>query len=221
MSTDNKDTKVGVEVPKKTLRQRLFYDDPNDDIELQPHMKQRLTKKHEMWAFFLLAFGYFGWSDAVGSIFQPLLTQQLARSVATLKSDPSVPCPGSDATLPKGESCVTPFGWIHVNPTTNSLLINVVTVWCVIFVSFGTSSLADHGRSSKKFTIVFTIMIGIITAFAPIGAWKKEYWVVTSVLIVVGKVLYKIACATNLCLLIIILIILIRQHFLRCGNEFL
>ncbi|KAF9577393.1 hypothetical protein BGW38_007414, partial [Lunasporangiospora selenospora] len=42
------------------LKTHLTYDNPEDEANLQQYMKERLTKKAELWAFFLFGFGYQG-----------------------------------------------------------------------------------------------------------------------------------------------------------------
>ncbi|KAG0057848.1 Autophagy protein 22 [Gryganskiella cystojenkinii] len=171
------------------LRKRLFYDDPNDELELQPHIPERLVKKSELWAFFLFGFGYFAWANTTGSIFQPLLIQQVARTASHLKSDLSIPCPAKDTDIPAGDKCVVPFGFIQgIEPTSYALLINVVAVWCTIFVSLGTSAFADHGRSSRKLMLTFCTLLALSTAFMFIGPLKPEVWWVSGLLMVIGLI---------------------------------
>ncbi|KAF9286847.1 Autophagy protein 22 [Mortierella alpina] len=45
------------------LRQQLFLDDPSDDTTLQPYIQERLTKKSELWGFFLFGFGFYTWPN--------------------------------------------------------------------------------------------------------------------------------------------------------------
>ncbi|KAG0375305.1 Autophagy protein 22 [Mortierella sp. AD032] len=170
------------------LRQRLLHDDPEDVVHLQPHIRERLTKKRELWAFFLFAFGYFAWSNTTGSLFQPLLVQQVARNASRLSSDPSLPCPADDSSIPEGARCVVPFGFIHVEPTSYALLINVVAVWCTIVVSLGTSAFADHGRSSKKLMMTFCTLLALTTSFMFIAPLKPEVWWLAGVLMVIGLI---------------------------------
>ncbi|KAF9084956.1 Autophagy protein 22 [Mortierella sp. AD031] len=170
------------------LRQRLVTDDPKDFAELQPHIKERLTKKKELWAFFLFAFGYFAWSNTTGSLFQPLLVQQVARSASRLSSDPSIPCHDDDKLIPKGDRCLVPFGFVRVEPTSYVLLINVVAVWCTILVSLGTSAFADHGRSSKKLMMAFCTLLAVTTAFMFIAPLKPDVWWLAGLLMVIGLI---------------------------------
>ncbi|KAF9100837.1 Autophagy protein 22 [Mortierella sp. AM989] len=170
------------------LKQRLFQDDPNDAVTLQPYIQERLTKKTELWAFFLFGFGYFAWSNTTGALFQPLLVQQVARGSSHLKSDLTIPCPQNEIDIPHGDKCVVPFGSFLVEPTSYALLINVVTVWCTIVVSLGTSAFADHGRSSKKLMMTFCTLLALSTAFVFIGPLKPEVWWITGLLVVIGNI---------------------------------
>ncbi|KAG0289586.1 Autophagy protein 22 [Dissophora globulifera] len=171
------------------LRRRLFWDDPNDNVVLQPHMQERLTKKSELWAFFLFAFGFFSWSNTTASIFQPLLVQQVARHASHLRSDLSIPCPAKDTDIPVGDKCIVHFGVVMVEPTSYALLINVVSVWCTIVVSLGSSAFADHGRSSRKLMMVFCTLLALTTAFMFVGPLKPEVWWISGFLMVVGSIL--------------------------------
>ncbi|KAG0367288.1 autophagy-related protein 22-like protein [Gamsiella multidivaricata] len=170
------------------LKKHLLHDDPNDAITLQPYIQERLTKKAELWAFFLFGFGYFGWSNTTGALFQPLLVQQVARGASHLSSDLITPCPSKDAEIPVGDKCVVPFGFIYVEPTSYTLLINVVSVWCTIVVSLGTSAFADHGRSSRKLMMTFCLLLAVTTAFMFIGPLKPEVWWISGFLMVVGLI---------------------------------
>ncbi|KAF9905968.1 Autophagy protein 22 [Linnemannia zychae] len=172
----------------RRLRQRLFQDDPEDIAQIQPYMRERLTKKRELWGFFLFAFGYLAWSNTTGSLFQPLLVQQVARSASRLSSDASLPCPDDDSLIPTGARCLVPFGFIHVEPTSYALLINVVAVWCTIIVSLGTSSFADHGRSSKKLMMAFCTLLALTTSFMFIAPLQPQVWWLAGVLMVIGLV---------------------------------
>ncbi|KAF9163192.1 Autophagy protein 22 [Mortierella sp. AD011] len=172
----------------EALRQRLFQDDPNDAVTLQPYIQERLTKKKELWAFFLFGFGYFAWSNTAGPLFQPLLVQQVARGASHLKSNLEIPCPKSDADIPHGDKCVVPFGFLMVEPTSYSLLINVITVWCTIVVSLGTSAFADHGRLSRKLMMSFCALLALTTSFVFIGPLIPQVWWITGLLIVIGNI---------------------------------
>ncbi|KAG0071063.1 Autophagy protein 22, partial [Linnemannia elongata] len=128
--TTSADTKTqGQEIPQSRialLRRRLFLNDPNDELTLQPHIDEKLTKKSELWSFFLFGFGYYSWANSCASLLLPILVQGVARNASHLESDPSVPCPETD---PVNDRCLVPFGWIRVTPTSYVLLTNVVTVW--------------------------------------------------------------------------------------------
>lgn len=171
----------------RRLRHRLVDDNPEDAVQLQPHIRERLTKKKELWAFFLFAFGYFAWSNTTGSLFQPLLVQQVARNASRLSSNSSLPCPESDDLIPEGERCLVPFGFVRVEPTSYVLLINVVSVWCTIIVSLGTSAFADHGRSSKKLMMTFCTLLAVTTTFMFIAPLKPDIWWLAGLLMVIGK----------------------------------
>ncbi|KAG0072695.1 Autophagy protein 22 [Linnemannia elongata] len=170
------------------LRHRLVDDNPEDVVQLQPHIRERLTKKKELWAFFLFAFGYFAWSNTTGSLFQPLLVQQVARNASRLSSNSSLPCPKSDDLIPEGDRCLVPFGFVRVEPTSYVLLINVVSVWCTIIVSLGTSAFADHGRSSKKLMMTFCTLLAVTTTFMFIAPLKPDVWWLAGLLMVIGLI---------------------------------
>ncbi|KAF9413065.1 Autophagy protein 22, partial [Podila epigama] len=170
------------------VKKYLFLDDPKTFRTLQPHLSERLVKKKELWAFFLFAFGYFAWSNTTGALFQPLLIQQIARKASHLKSDLTKPCPVEDSDLAPGDQCVVPFGWINVDPTSYTLLLNVVAVWCTIAVSLGTSAFADHGRSSRMLMLVSCALLAITTSFMFIGPLKPDLWWLSGVLMVIGLI---------------------------------
>ncbi len=181
-----------VKVASKTsrlqrLRAHLFENDISEEIELQPHIQERLVKKSELWAFFLLGFGYLAMSNTATAIFQPLMVQQVARAASHLKLNPTVPCPTLDADIPLGDKCVVPLGFLTVEPTSYALLVNVVAVWCTTVVSLGTSAFADHGRVSKKLLMLFCSMLAIATSFMFIGPLIPELWWVSGFLMVIGK----------------------------------
>ncbi|KAF9334498.1 Autophagy protein 22 [Podila minutissima] len=170
------------------LKKHLLWDDPNDFETLQPHLAERLVKKKELWAFFLFGFGYFAWSNTTGALFQPLLVQQVARAASHLSSDPSKPCPSDNADIPKGDRCLVPFGWIQVDPTSYTLLLNVVAVWCTIAVSLGTSAFADHGRSSRRLMLSFCTLLALTTSFMFVGPLKPDLWWTSGLLMVIGLI---------------------------------
>ncbi|KAF8946967.1 Autophagy protein 22 [Haplosporangium gracile] len=170
------------------LWHRLLDDDPNDSMTLQSHITERLSKKKELWAFFLFSFGYSAWSNTTGSVFQPLLVQQVARNASRLSSDPTLPCPEDDALIPEGERCLVPFGFARVEPTSYVLLINVVSVWCTIIVSLGTSAFADHGRSSKKLMMTFCTLLALTTSFMFIAPLDPDLWWLAGLLMVIGLI---------------------------------
>ncbi|KAF9197777.1 Autophagy protein 22 [Haplosporangium sp. Z 27] len=172
----------------QSLIQRLFHDNPDDAVKLQPYLQERLTKKKELWGFFLFGFGYFAWSNTTGSLFQPLLVQQVARGASHLSSNLSIPCPTDDSDIPPGDKCVIPFGFVLVEPTSYALLINVVTVWCTLVVSLGTSAFADHGRSSKRLMMTFCTLLALSTSFVFIGPLKPQVWWITGLLVVIGNI---------------------------------
>ncbi|KAF9922058.1 Autophagy protein 22 [Linnemannia zychae] len=170
------------------LRRRLLKDDSKELEELQPHILERLVTKKELWGFFLFGFGYFAWSNTTGSLFQPLLVQQVARSASRLSTDHTLPCPEKDEDIPVGARCLVPFGFVHVEPTSYVLLVNVVSVWCTIVVSLGTSAFADHGRSSKKLMITFCTLLAVTTTFMFIAPLKPDVWWLAGLLMVIGNI---------------------------------
>ncbi|KAG0336623.1 Autophagy protein 22 [Podila humilis] len=178
--------------PKLSTLQRfkkyVLYDDPQDNVDLQPHLTERLVKKKELWAFFLFGFGYFAWSNTTGALFQPLLVQQVARGASHLSSDPTKPCPSQPSDIAPGDRCLVPFGWVLVEPTSYTLLINVVAVWCTIAVSLGTSAFADHGRSSRKLMLSFCSLLAVTTSFMFIGPLKPDLWWISGLLMVIGLI---------------------------------
>ncbi|KAK3841585.1 MAG: autophagy-related protein 22-like protein [Linnemannia gamsii] len=184
-STDKTPTSSGTS-RLQILRHRLLDDNPDDVVTLQPHIQERLTKKTELWAFFLFAFGYFAWSNTTGALFGPLLLQQVAVSASRLSSDPTIHCPEDEALVPAGDKCVVPFGFVHVKPTSYVLLINVVSVWCTIFFSLGTSAFADHGRSSKKLMMTFCTALALTTSFMFIAPLEPHLWWIAGLLSVIG-----------------------------------
>ncbi|KAK3834163.1 MAG: autophagy-related protein 22-like protein [Linnemannia elongata] len=163
------------------LRRRLFHNDPNDDLTLQPHIDEKLTKKSELWSFFLFGFGYYSWANSCASLLLPILVQGIARNASHLESDPSVPCPETD---PVNDRCLVPFGWIRVTPTSYVLLTNVVTVWCTIVLTLGVSALADHGRVSKRIMLFTSTLLCVIACFIFLGALEPSVWWLTTLLFV-------------------------------------
>lgn len=166
------------------LRRRLFHNDPNDDLTLQPHIDEKLTKKSELWSFFLFGFGYYSWANSCASLLLPILIQGIARNASHLESDPSVPCPETD---PVNDRCLVPFGWIHVTPTSYVLLTNVVTVWCTIVLTLGISALADHGRVSKRIMLFTSTLLCVIACFIFLGALEPSVWWLSTLLFVLSK----------------------------------
>ncbi|KAF9919886.1 Autophagy protein 22 [Linnemannia zychae] len=160
-----------------SLRRRLFYNDPQDDITLQPHIDEKLTKKSELWSYFLFAFGFYSWSNSCASLLLPILVQGIARNASYLESDPTIPCPDAE---PEGDRCLVPWGWIRVTPTSYVLLTNVVTLWCTIFISLGTSALADHGRVSKRIMLFTSTSLCVIACFIFLGVLEPEIWWITT-----------------------------------------
>ncbi|KAG0381077.1 Autophagy protein 22 [Mortierella sp. AD032] len=155
------------------LRHRLFCNDPEDDLVLQPHIDEKLTKKSELWAYFTFGFGYYSWANSCSSLLLPILIQGIARNASHLESDPSIPCPDKD---PENDRCLVPFGWFQVTPTSYVLLTGVVTVWCTIILTLGVSALADHGRISKKIMLFTSSALCVIACFVFLGALKPEIW---------------------------------------------
>ncbi|KAF9185635.1 Autophagy protein 22 [Haplosporangium sp. Z 767] len=170
------------------LRHRLFYDDPTDDTTLQPHIQERLTKKSELWAFFLFGFGYYTWANVCASLLLPILVQGIARGAAHLESNPSIVCPENDSDIPKGDRCLVPFGWIRVAPTSYVLLTNVAIVWCTIFVTLGVSAVADHGRVSKKIMLFFCTSLSATACLIFLGALIPDIWWFSGLTFVIGKI---------------------------------
>jgi len=166
------------------LRRRLFYNDPEDELTLQPHVDEKLTKKSELWAYFFFAFGYYSWANSCSSLFLPILVQALARGASFLESDPSVPCPETD---PVNDRCLVYFGWIRVTPTSYVLLTNVVTVWCTIALTLGVSALADHGRISKRIMLVTSTALCVVACFIFLGALKPDLWWLSALLFVFSE----------------------------------
>ncbi|KAF9409870.1 Autophagy protein 22 [Podila epigama] len=162
------------------LRKRLFYNDPNDEIELQPHDSERLTRKSEVWGFFAFGFGFYAYANVCTSLLVPILTQQVARNAAHLSSNPDVPCPESDNDIPPGDRCLVPFGWIMVAPTSYVLLTVVLSTWLTIAFSLGTSALADHGRVSRILMVAFCSMQCFIASLFFIGVLEPKIWWLTS-----------------------------------------
>ncbi|KAF9097794.1 Autophagy protein 22 [Mortierella sp. AD031] len=183
-STATPDTKTGGEIPQSRfgrLRRRLFWNDPEDELTLQPHIDEKLTKKSELWSYFLFGFGYYSWTNSCASLLLPILVQGVARNASFLESDPSIPCPEKD---PVNDRCLVPFGWIQVTPTSYVLLTNVITVWCTIFLTLGVSALADHGRVSKRIMLVTSTSLCVIACFIFLGALKPEIWWLSALLFV-------------------------------------
>ncbi|KAF8925594.1 autophagy-related protein 22-like protein [Dissophora ornata] len=175
------------------LRHRLFHNDPADDIDLQPHVQEKLVKKSELWGFFLFGFGYYAWPNVCASLLLPILVQGIARANSHLESNLSIVCPDSDSDIPAGDRCVVPFGWINVTPTSYVLLLNVVTVWCTIAVTLGVSALADHGRVSRKILLGFCTALCAVACLFFIGALKAEIWWFSGLVFVISGILYGVA----------------------------
>ncbi|KAG0328813.1 Autophagy protein 22 [Podila horticola] len=176
------DTKVG------RFKHKLFFNDPKDAIELQPHLSQRLTRKSEFWGFFAFGFGYYAYANVCSSLLVPILLQQVARGAAHLESDPLSPCPESDDDIPAGDRCLVPFGWLMVSPTSYVLLTGVISTWLMVAVSLGTSALADHGRISRKFMVFFCSMQCLFGSLMFIGVLKPQLWWFTSVTNIIATV---------------------------------
>ncbi|KAF9987375.1 Autophagy protein 22 [Mortierella antarctica] len=200
------------------LRDRLFQDDPTDDTTLQPYIQERLTKKSELWGFFLFGFGFYSWPNVCASLLLPILIQGLARGAAHLQSDPSVACPEKDADIPQGDRCLVPFGWIQVTPTSYVLLTTVVTVWCTIFVTLGVSAVADHGRVSKRIMLFLCTGLSLVACLFFVGALKTELWWLSGLVYAVAGILY----GTSLNFYDALIPILARHHpdVLRVAIEF-
>ncbi|KAG0296019.1 Autophagy protein 22 [Dissophora globulifera] len=175
------------------LRQRLFYNDPADDIDLQPHIHEPLVKKSELWGFFLFGFGYYSWPNVCASLLLPILVQGIARANSHLESNPSIICPDDDSDIPAGDRCLVAFGWVNVTPTSYVLLLNVVTVWCTIVVTLGISALADHGRVSRAILLGFCIALCLVACMFFIGALKSEIWWFSGLTFVVAGILYGVS----------------------------
>ncbi|KAG0258596.1 Autophagy protein 22 [Mortierella polycephala] len=174
----------------RKIRHRLFYDDPADDTTLQPHVQERLTKKSELWAFFLFGFGYYTWANVCASLLLPILVQGIARGAAHLESNPSIVCPEDDSDIPEGDRCLVHFGWIRVAPTSYVLLTNVVIVWCTIFVTLGVSAVADHGRVSKKIMLFFCTSLSATACVIFLGALEPDIWWFSGLTFVIAGVFY-------------------------------
>ncbi|KAG0211231.1 Autophagy protein 22 [Mortierella sp. GBA30] len=172
------------------LRRRLFYDDPSDDTILQPHIQERLTKKSELWGYFLFGSGYYSWANVSASLLLPIFLQGLARGAAHLESNGSVACPDRDSDIPEGDRCLVSFGWIQVTPTSYVLLANVVTVWCTIFVSLGVSAIADHGRVSKKIMLFLCTCLSLCGCLFFLGALKPDVWWFSGLVFVVAGIFF-------------------------------
>ncbi|KAI1296062.1 Autophagy protein 22 [Mortierella claussenii] len=170
------------------LQRRLFYNNPADDSDLQPHIHQKLVKKSELWGFFFFGFGYYSWANVCVSLLLPILVQGVARAASHLESNPSTACPDADADIPDGDRCLVPFGWIRVTPTSYVLLLNVVTVWCTIVVTLGVSALADHGRVSSKIMVVFCIALAATACLFFISPLKPDVWWFCGLTFVVGGI---------------------------------
>ncbi|KAG0042565.1 Autophagy protein 22 [Gryganskiella cystojenkinii] len=170
----------------KRIRHKLFWNDPRDELELQPHIGEPLVRKSEIWGFFLFGFGYYTYNNICQSLLFPILMQGSAMAASHLESDHSIPCPDDSANIPLGDRCVVPFGWIQVTPTSYTLLVSVVLTWCGVVISLGVSAIADHGRRSKKMTLFFTFMMCFITCFVFVGVLWPSIWWFTSVNYVLG-----------------------------------
>ncbi|KAF9104800.1 Autophagy protein 22 [Mortierella sp. AM989] len=174
------------------LHRRLFYNDPADEIDLQPHTQERLVKKSELWGFFFFGFGYYSWPNVCASLLLPILVQGVARAASHLESNPLVVCPEADADIPPGDRCLVPFGWIYVTPTSYVLLLNVITVLCTIFVTLGVSALADHGRLSRSIMLFFCTLLCIVACLFFISPLKPELWWLCGVTFVVAGIFYGV-----------------------------
>ncbi|KAF8982369.1 Autophagy protein 22 [Entomortierella lignicola] len=174
------------------LRRRLFYNDPANQAELQPHIQERLVNKSELWGFFFFGFGYYSWPNVCASLLLPILVQGVARAASHLESNPAILCPDSDADIPPGDRCMVPFGWINVTPTSYVLLLNVVTVLCTIVVTLGVSALADHGRLSRKIMLFFCTMMCIIACLFFISPLRPELWWFSGLTFVIAGIFYGV-----------------------------
>ncbi|KAF9346271.1 Autophagy protein 22 [Mortierella sp. NVP85] len=174
------------------LRHRLFYDDPSDETTLQPHLQEPLVKKAELWGFFLFGFGYYAWPNVCASLLLPIFIQGIARGASRLESDPSIVCPDKDDDIPHGDRCLVPFGWVRVTPTSYVLLLNVLAVWCTIFVTLGVSALADHGRVSRRIMLAFSTFLCVVACLFFVGALKQEVWWFSGVTFVIAGILYGV-----------------------------
>ena len=168
-------------------RRKLFWDDPLDDQELQPHLDENLVKKKEIWGFMLFGVGYYTYANTCQSLLLPILIQGVATGAARLESNYNIMCPADDSDIPPGDRCLIPFGWIRVTPTSYVLLTNVVLTWCAVAFSLGISAVADHGRRSKKLTLFFTAMLCFISCFMFMGALWSSMWWFCGLLYVLGK----------------------------------
>ncbi|KAF9907879.1 Autophagy protein 22 [Lobosporangium transversale] len=174
------------------LRNRLFYNDPANEIDLQPHIQEKLVKKSELWGFFLFGFGYYSWANVCASLLLPILIQGVARAASRLESDPSILCPDSDSDIPVGDRCLVPFGWIRVTPTSYVLMLNVVMVICTIFVTLGVSALADHGSISKKILVSFCTTLSAMACLFFISPMKPEIWWFCGLTFVIAGILNNV-----------------------------
>ncbi|KAG0050372.1 hypothetical protein BGZ83_004837, partial [Gryganskiella cystojenkinii] len=85
------------------IRHKLFWNDPQDEIDLQPHVDEPLVKKKELWGFFLFGFGYYTYNNTCQSLLLPILIQGVAMGASHLESDHSIPCPEDPSTVPDGD----------------------------------------------------------------------------------------------------------------------
>ncbi|KAF9977864.1 Autophagy protein 22 [Actinomortierella ambigua] len=180
------------------LKSWLFQDDIEALEELQPYVTEKLVRKRELAGYFALGFGYDAWSSSVTAVFMPLVLQALATSASRLATDHSVACSQKNDVSITGssEKCVVPFGWIWVEPTSYALLINVISVWCSMVLSFGTSAWADHGRLSVRLLVLFCFGMTLATALTFVATLQPSWWWVAGLLSVIGSSLG--AAALNL-----------------------
>ncbi|KAF9356556.1 Autophagy protein 22 [Mortierella sp. AD094] len=174
------------------LRHRLFYNDPTDETELQPHTQEPLVKKSELWGFFFFGFGYYAWPNVCGSLLLPILVQGVARAASHLESNPSIVCPDADVDIPPGDRCMVPFGWVNVTPTSYVLLLNVVQVLCTIVVTLGVSALADHGRLSRKIMLFFCTLMCIMGCLFFISPLNSKLWWLCGLIFVIAGIFYGV-----------------------------
>lgn len=171
----------------RRIRRKLFWDDPQDTDDLQPHINEPLVSKKEMWGFMLFGVGFYTYNNTCQSLLLPILMQGVARGASHLESNRGIPCPDDDSDIPAGDRCLVPFGWIRVTPTSYVLLVGVLLTWCSIAVSLGVSAVADHGRRAKKMTLFATWTLCAINAFMFMGALWPSIWWFCGLNYVVGK----------------------------------